>query len=102
MRSKIAVLVVGFVVFLPTNAVASGQYGRSAPPPASPPSQSAMDTQGATDNSASATAQTKTTCQTKPVTPRATSPSAQVGKDTGWVPPRRKPKVDPACSTQPQ
>jgi hypothetical protein len=78
-------------------------------PVTAPPAPSSNQTQGSA-SATKATTQTDASCGT---TGRAKSsgpkvehdPSAQVGKDTGWVPPPRKKPVmaqdEPGCAAQP-
>ena len=95
--TRLAFLIVSTTILLPVTATAQ---------PASPASgQTSANAQTATASENSAATSQKCAAAAKAAQVKEQhDPSALPGKDTGWVPPKRKPKptVVPGCDSQPQ
>lgn len=99
MKDRVAFLIAGTAILLPTVAVSA----QPAPPATNQASSQAQTASGSENSAAAATSQK---CSTPSKTADAKAehdPSALPGKDTGWVPPKRKSKDAAAsgCDTQP-
>lgn len=98
MKTSLAIIISSTAILLPTAAV-------SAQPTPPADRQAATKAQAANGSENSAETSQKCAAPTKSAQARQEhDPSALPGKDTGWTPPKRKPKITaaPGCDTQPQ
>ena len=100
MKSRVAFLIAGTAILLPTFALSA-----QPAPPATNQASTQSQTASGSENSAATTTATSQKCSASSKAAEAKpehDPSALPGKDTGWVPPKRKAKdTASGCDTQP-